>query len=71
MAQTRMVENPTGLDRTKHKIDFIPIQWLDGNILSQSIFFFGTFAKVLSTTKSGFNLCGGLVFLISVVWGQR
>lgn len=67
-----MVENPTGSDRTKHTIDFIPIRWLDGNILSQSIFFFfGTFAKVLSTTKSGFNLCGGSVFLISVVWGQR
>lgn len=74
MTQNRVVENPTDLDRTKHDTDFIPIQWLDGNILSTWRFFFlvflDCFAKVLNTIKSGFNLCEGIVFPISVVRDQ-
>lgn len=45
MTQNRVVENPSDLDRTKHDIDFIPIQWLDGNILSKSFLVFGLFCK--------------------------
>lgn len=52
------------LDSTRHNTDFIPVQRLDGNDLSKSVFVFDFFAKALSTVKSGFSLHEGLVFLI-------
>lgn len=54
----------------KAQTDFSAIQWLDGNIISKSGFFFFFLVKILSTMKSWLNLCEDLVSLVSVVCDQ-